>query len=404
MKKSISRTIHYIAKSSTNFLDACKPNAELLTFRHRDLMQYIRTGGPLLVLLTYMLICIDSYIYFPMMNPADQTLWLYGCTIIAITVTTPVLLMHFSWFQPYYEMLATIFSIIALVKFGVAPQLFEAYPAAVVESYSCLIAVIIIALALRLQLSTLIRVFVISSALILAILYILVGLSEVNWIGIFYYYFSVTVISLKMSHLQTQLERENLQKEKIIQQQNVSLTRIANQDSLTGLSNRRFFDETLAKEWSRHQRSGRAIAALYIDVDHFKKYNDYYGHQIGDQCLIQVSQCIKHTLFRASDTVARYGGEEFVVLLPDIDSKGAKEVASRIIDAIAKINIPHENSIELGRVSVSVGAAITLPNRDNTQSTLLSKADNALYEAKKSGRNCFVMHANEFEATHTINS
>ena len=398
MNKQLAQATHFITQSWSNFLQACKPDAELLTFRHRDLRQYIRSGAPLLVCLIYLLIGIDSYIYFPAMTSADQTLWTYGCTVIAMTVTIPVLLMQLSRLQPHYEAIAGFFSVIALVKFGVAPQLFETHSAAMIESYSCILAVIIISLALRLQLFTIINIFLISSVLILIALNIYVGFSKVNWVDIFYYYLSVAVISIKMSHLQTQLERKNLEQEKIIQQQNASLTTIANQDSLTGLPNRRFFDKTLTKEWSRHQRSDKAIAVLYIDVDHFKKYNDYYGHQVGDQCLIQVGVCIKRALFRSSDMAARYGGEEFVVLLPDINAEGAEEVAARIIEAVSKLNIPHENGIELGRVSVSVGAAIAYPNRNNSQSTLLSQADSALYHAKSSGRNCYVVHADEVNA------
>lgn len=364
-----------------------------MAYQHRDLKQYIYTGGILLVLLSYFLIAVNTAVYYQSMNASDQRLWVVGCSIVAAGITVPVGLVHFQYFRSHYERVAAPFSILIISKLAVMPQLFDSTTVATAESYFCVLAVIIIVLGLRLQLKTIAIVLLASSLAVLLSLHVLRGLSNVDWASIFYYYFGASLICLKMAHFQNGFSRKVFEQEKVIQEKNQRLAELANRDSLTGLPNRRFFDDAIVAEWARHQRTGKSLAVLYVDVDHFKQFNDHYGHQHGDECLHKVGQAIHTALFRTSDLAARYGGEEFVVLLPDIDSAGAVEVAARILESIANMNIPHARSQSSDRVAACIGIGVMAPQRASDHKVLLEHADKALYQAKHSGRNQFVLYA-----------
>jgi diguanylate cyclase (GGDEF)-like protein len=182
------------------------------------------------------------------------------------------------------------------------------------------------------------------------------------------------------------------------------LRRTATTDSLTGIASRRQFDESYKHEWLRAQRAGDAVALLLVDVDHFKLYNDRYGHLPGDVCLRNVAQTLVNASLRHADLVARYGGEEFVLLLSQTPRHGAEHLAHRILDAIRALGIPHEDSPTARHVTVSVGIGCldtasvcrgnsTADSRLNgllrarfTADELLLAADKALYSAKVAGR------------------
>jgi diguanylate cyclase (GGDEF)-like protein len=168
-----------------------------------------------------------------------------------------------------------------------------------------------------------------------------------------------------------------------------ALENLAARDGLTGLLNRRSFDELLEREWLRARRDARPLALIMIDVDHFKRYNDTYGHQMGDECLRQVAAALQAAVLRPGDVVARYGGEEFVIILPATDNAGASLVAERIKESLALRKIPHSSS-EHNIVSVSMGIATTIP-ADGEAHSLLAAADSALYQAKQAGRNGFAL-------------
>jgi diguanylate cyclase (GGDEF)-like protein len=164
------------------------------------------------------------------------------------------------------------------------------------------------------------------------------------------------------------------------------LAHLAFNDALTGISNRRAFDDALAREWRGAQRSGDTLSLLMLDVDYFKLYNDTYGHQRGDECLQRVAQAIRRALSRAGDFVARYGGEEFVALLPNTPPSAAAELAERVCDEIATLALEHTAS-SLRRVSVSVGIASCVPQQSALPESIIESADHELYRAKLSGRN-----------------
>ena len=168
----------------------------------------------------------------------------------------------------------------------------------------------------------------------------------------------------------------------------VRLRQLTVQDALTGIANRRAFDGALDLEWRRAVRSGLPLSLMMIDVDHFKRFNDSYGHIEGDQCLRAVAGALQAAVARSTDLVARYGGEEFVVLLPQTDAKAAGQVAERLRRAVADLSIENRAS-DLGCVTISIGVAgIPAPGPSNGRdiATLVQMADQALYEAKSKGR------------------
>jgi len=187
-----------------------------------------------------------------------------------------------------------------------------------------------------------------------------------------------------------QLRREMLkskERERELERLARKLERMSNQDGLTGLANRRCFDDTLIKEWVRNGREDRPIGLLMIDIDHFKLYNDALGHVDGDACLCAVAQAILGAVHRPGDLVARYGGEEFVVVLPNTDFKGARAVADNIHASLASTCLSHPNSSAGCTVTVSIGVATGVPTCQNAPEHLVQAADRALYLAKQAGRN-----------------
>lgn len=166
---------------------------------------------------------------------------------------------------------------------------------------------------------------------------------------------------------------------------------LSSQDGLTGISNRRHFDESLLDEWARGLRSAKPLSLILVDIDCFKAYNDTYGHQAGDECLKTVAQTLQGILKRPGDKVCRYGGEEFAAILPETPSKGALFIAEKMRAKIEALNIKHEKSKARPIVTISIGVATLLPTQSYNPPELIALADKALYKAKNEGRNRVVM-------------
>jgi diguanylate cyclase (GGDEF)-like protein len=157
-------------------------------------------------------------------------------------------------------------------------------------------------------------------------------------------------------------------------------------DGLTGIANRRHFESSIHLDWLQCAREQTPISLLLMDIDHFKQFNDCYGHQAGDQCLQKVAKSLSTVLGRPYDLVARYGGEEFAIILPKTNHEGAIYVAQNIISAVKNLGIPHIKS-NTGLITLSTGVATTIPHYKTSPDTLISEADKALYKAKENGRN-----------------
>lgn len=174
-----------------------------------------------------------------------------------------------------------------------------------------------------------------------------------------------------------------------------SLTQLATSDSLTGLGNRRLFDGQLQNYWYNARRHREKVSLLLIDVDYFKKYNDIYGHQQGDQILSRLGLTLNTSVHRGSDQCFRYGGEEFAVLLPDTGPDGAIEVAERIRERLYDLHIPHKGSNQYQRLTLSLGVATASPDARSDPSELVKHADEALYASKAAGRNRSTVYTEE---------
>jgi diguanylate cyclase (GGDEF)-like protein len=203
----------------------------------------------------------------------------------------------------------------------------------------------------------------------------------------------LTEQNLKLQQLNRELERLNEEQARIIaartaalEQANRELRYLANSDGLTGLANRRRFDEYIGHEWYRLAREKRVLSLILCDIDAFKQYNDYYGHLQGDDCLKQVANALRETLKRPSDLTARYGGEEFAIILPNTPIEGAMTVANLIQKAIQNLAISHEASPIRSHVTLSFGVASLIPIPSLSPLVLINAADSALYQAKKQGR------------------
>jgi diguanylate cyclase (GGDEF)-like protein len=164
-------------------------------------------------------------------------------------------------------------------------------------------------------------------------------------------------------------------------------------DALTGVANRRAFDERLEMEWRRCGRAQLAVSLLMVDIDHFKLYNDHYGHPAGDATLVEVARAMRRAAGRSQDLVARYGGEEFAILLPQLDEQGAVSVARRLMHELEMLDLPHAASPTSQRLTVSIGISSMVPGEHSLPADLVQVADALLYQAKAGGRNQYRVNA-----------
>jgi len=192
-------------------------------------------------------------------------------------------------------------------------------------------------------------------------------------------------VSLDNALLYESLEHKVAERTEQLAAANQRLEQLSVTDQLTGLANRRRLDEALDAEWHRARRQTAPIALAMVDIDHFKLYNDHYGHTAGDRCLQQVAACLAAGI-RATDLAARYGGEEFLIVMPDTDTAAATRIAQRLCTTVAQLAEPHPLAAhDIVTVSIGVTAATPTPHDDPT--TLVELADMALYRAKDRGRN-----------------
>jgi two-component system, chemotaxis family, response regulator WspR len=195
---------------------------------------------------------------------------------------------------------------------------------------------------------------------------------------------TISIGSVMETH---RLKLENARLLEDLARKNQELERLSFLDGLTGIPNRRYFDKVIADEWSRACREGATLSVVLVDVDHFKAFNDRYGHPSGDACLRDVAGVLSRSVGRSADFVARYGGEEFVAVLPGTPLDGAVDVAEAMRRAVDALGIPHESSSVCGHVTISLGVSSVTPAASAAYSEMVRQADEALYAAKRQGRN-----------------
>ncbi|HEY9150870.1 MAG TPA: diguanylate cyclase [Gammaproteobacteria bacterium] len=186
-----------------------------------------------------------------------------------------------------------------------------------------------------------------------------------------------------LREMQEQLREMNAQ----LAQSNRELHRLSSLDGLTGIANRRQFDDVLEREWQRSVRNDTPLSLILLDIDYFKPFNDRYGHQAGDDCLRMVARTLDRVVQRPTDLVARYGGEEFVVVLPDTNQAGAEAVARELLKEVRDLRITHEASKVTDHLTLSIGTTTRDSGQPSSAADLVAAADQALYLAKEQGRN-----------------
>lgn len=204
------------------------------------------------------------------------------------------------------------------------------------------------------------------------------------------YLFSTLIGAAVVGYVMERYKIVEFTQRKELERKNEVMERLSFQDGLTGVSNRRAFDAKMTEEWNWAMRHGRCLSVIMIDIDHFKLYNDAYGHQQGDECLKAVARALRASLKRSKDFIARYGGEEFAVILPETDEEGVRKLAPHLHRAVSELRLVHELS-RFGQVTISAGAATAWPSRDGEFRELIGEADRALYEAKAAGRNLTIV-------------
>jgi diguanylate cyclase (GGDEF)-like protein len=202
--------------------------------------------------------------------------------------------------------------------------------------------------------------------------------------------FAVGAVDYIAKPIQSSLVRARVRTHVELKRSRDALLRLAMVDGLTGIANRRSFDETIAREWRRRQRVSRWLSLALVDVDHFKQFNDRYGHLAGDECLKIIARSLVDGVRRAGEIAARYGGEEFAVLLPDADPDVMREAMRRLLQRVPFVHVSSDDSGSRQLVTVSAGALSMLVPRGEAETLALAAADALLYEAKASGRNCCV--------------
>jgi diguanylate cyclase (GGDEF)-like protein len=207
-------------------------------------------------------------------------------------------------------------------------------------------------------------------------------------------FYVIAMIILFMRNILLNQDKKRTTAEELLQENhqhikelNDQLDLLSKTDSLTGLYNRRYFDEMINLEWNRGLRSNASLSCILFDIDYFKDYNDHYGHQAGDKCLKDIATLMKDTFRRAGDIVARYGGEEFIIIMANSNLQNAIQAVALFQSELAKLKIPHDESDVNTYVTVSAGIVSQVPSRDESIENFIRKADNALYLAKSGGRN-----------------
>lgn len=202
-------------------------------------------------------------------------------------------------------------------------------------------------------------------------------------------------ILLKQDAKRTVAEEQLHKNHEQIKVLNNSLDQLSKKDSLTDLYNRRYFDEMAQHEWNRGIRTQNPLSCILLDIDHFKKYNDHYGHQAGDRCIKAIATLLRQSFRRSGDIVARYGGEEFIILMSDSNEEEAKVAIIKFQLALSKLKILHAASDTDKFVTTSAGLVVQAPSIDSSVERFVKDADNALYMAKEAGRDRWVMHKEE---------
>lgn len=366
--------------------------------RQQEFAELVHVGWPLLVLMVGLIITVMWMQFREIMVGQDVRVWWWLVGLMVAIVGAGLTVVQFAPVQRHYIPVVAGVGMAAVATILAGGMLFKNPVLAQEAYYVSTLLVIVIMLPLKLPMTA--GTLCCLGGLVLGVLVALLLGADPSWSLILTYYLSSVAVVFFIAVLMQRQERINFLQGLLLTHEssermrlNAMLEKLALEDQLTGLANRRSFNDTLFHEWERCGRSRQPLALLFMDVDYFKRYNDTYGHAAGDQCLSSIGQALKDSLLRPADTAARYGGEEFVILLPETTREGALAVAQRVLEQIDARAIPHQSSDVAPHVTTSIGIALQIPDRYSSSALLLENADKALYQAKQAGRHQAVLYA-----------
>jgi diguanylate cyclase (GGDEF)-like protein len=350
-----------------------------------------------IAVITYNLFCINDYRIIPTMY---KTAWFIRLCVVSPLLLLTLFIGKFDRFRPHIDYFATVFifivsiSVIVIYEYINRPIMYTSYITGISTITGIMIIVVFGNIVVRIRFWYAIAISL-SIQLIYSVFSIFIlPIPIATWINGSISLFVIIIISLIGNYqLEKELRRSFLFTLLLsidsikLEESNLILTRLSVLDFLTGLANRRLFDETIDREWRVGIRKKNPISIIFLDIDFFKLYNDNYGHQAGDECLRQIAEVLKKYSRRPHDLCARYGGEEFIILLPEVRISEAAEIAEKIRTDVYKLQIKHDFSDTASHVTVSIGVADIIPTLKYNYNYLVDLADNALYSAKLGGRN-----------------
>lgn len=370
------------AEAAVNPVD---PDEGFERYRARDLERYLASAPLPLALFTLAITAMQTARLHDAVPPRDADLWKLSATLTCLLVLGGALATRLAWVRDHYDAIAAPMAGLVLTKLVVMPYVFVDPLAANAESYFCAFGVFIVTVGLRLRVAVASWTVVLACAVGASLLQF-VALRPIDWLAVIYSVVAPSVVGLFVARKLDEKDRIAFEQERLLEAQSQQLHRLAHADALSGLANRREFDRRLALEWDRLLALGRPLSLVFVDLDHFKAFNDHYGHAAGDDALAAAGAAIGASTARSTDLAARYGGEEFVLLLPETDRAGAEVVASRVLEGIRALAIEHGSSPVRRWLTASVGVATAIPSPRATASELVEEADRALYAAKSLGR------------------
>lgn len=365
--------------------------------RQQEFERVIKVGAPAAVLFCLFILATVHLGFGDELQGVTGQVWWWTAIANTCLVALVAICFQFAVFRARYQWLLGSVGVFIMINVMLLSIMLDSQRLAQTMTYVVMLLITIVTLALRLSLVVSALSCTVGGVLGIALALTLGYVPD--WLQLVFYFFGSLSVSVFVAWILERQERVSFLKSILLtyesrerERLNGELARLARQDALTGLANRRCFDERLVQEWERSQRAQHELALLFIDVDHFKKYNDTYGHSAGDDCLAAVAGAIQSCMFRAADMASRYGGEEFVVLLPETSVQGAREVAERIQEAVDALHLLHAASPTAGHVTISIGVTARIPESGLAQ-TLVDAADSALYQAKNAGRHRIVSTA-----------
>lgn len=324
--------------------------------------------------------------------------YIYGIGILCLSAL-PILLKK-SFTRRNFNLIVSIDSFIGVLSTAYFSLQFKTPLVSQAATYDVILVYVLIYFILGMKPKFALLIGVSAGSLAMLIAYLQTASYDFVWYSneeiwrYFYYIGLINFIGYVVGHANVAKERENFLQARLLtldkteaERMGKELVRLTREDPMTGLANRRFFNERMDDEWERAHRSGEPISLIFVDIDHFKAYNDYYGHLKGDDTLIAVAQTLQHVLSRSTDVAARYGGEEFIIMLPNTPIAGARAVADRILHTVDELHIEHKKSKTAKYVTVSIGVSTySIHDDELTVAEFIHQADEAVYKAKSAGR------------------